>query len=40
MVFKLATQAERRWRKLNSVTMLAHVNRGVVFVDGVMAKAA
>lgn len=40
MVFKLATQAERRWRKLNSVTMLAHVIRGVVFVDGVMEKAA
>lgn len=40
MVFKLATQAERRWRKLNSVTMLAHVIQGVVFVDGVMEKAA
>jgi len=40
MVFKLATQAERRWRKLNSVPMLSHVIRGVVFVDGVMEKAA
>lgn len=40
MVFKLATQAERRWRKLNSVSMLAHVIQGVVFVDGVMEKAA
>jgi transposase-like protein len=40
MVFKLAMQAERHWRKLNSVQLLAHVIRGVVFTDGIMEKAA
>lgn len=40
MVFKLAMQAERHWRKLNSAQLLAHVIRGVVFTDGVMDKAA
>ena len=40
MVFKLATQAERHWRKLNGAQLLAHVIRGVVFTDGVMEKAA
>jgi putative transposase len=40
MVFKLALQAERHWRKLNSAQLLAHVIRGVVFTDGVMNKAA
>jgi len=40
MVFKLAKQAERHWRKLNSALLLAHVIRGVVFIDGVMEKAA
>jgi transposase-like protein len=40
MVFKLATQAERHWRKLNSAQLLAQVIRGVVFTDGVMEKAA
>ena len=40
MVFKLAMQAERHWRKLNSGQLLAHVIRGVVFTDGVMDTAA
>lgn len=40
MVFKLAKQAERHWRKLNSSQLLAHVIRGVVFTDGVMENAA
>ena len=40
MVFKLAKQAERHWRKLNGAQLLAHVIRGVVFTDGVMEKAA
>jgi transposase-like protein len=40
MVFKLAKQAERHWRKLNSAQLLAHVIRGVVFTDGVMENAA
>jgi len=40
MVFKLAKQAERHWRKLNSAQLLAHVIRGVVFTDGLMENAA
>jgi transposase-like protein len=40
MVFKLAMQAERHWRKLNGAELLDHVIRGVVFTDGVMKKAA
>ena len=40
MVFKLATQAERHWRKLNATPLLSHVIRGVVFIDGVMDKVA
>ena len=40
MVFKLAEQAERHWRKLNGFHFLAQVIQGVVFKDGVLAKAA
>jgi N-glycosylase/DNA lyase len=40
MVFKLAMQAERHWRKLNSFHFLAQVIQGVVFKDGVLPKAA
>ena len=40
MVFKLAIQAERHWRKLNRSQLLAHVIRGVKFIDGMMKKAA
>ncbi|MBM3284382.1 MAG: IS256 family transposase [Candidatus Aminicenantes bacterium] len=40
MVFKLALEAERHWRKLNGSQILAVVIRGVRFVDGVMKKAA
>jgi putative transposase len=40
MVFKLATQAERHWRKLNGHHLLAHVIRGIVFNDGVLPEAA
>jgi putative transposase len=40
MVFQLATQAERRWRRLRSAQLLAHVIRGVVFTDGVLKIAA
>jgi putative transposase len=40
MVYKLASQAEKRWRKLNNASMLAHVIRDVAFIDGVMEKAA
>jgi hypothetical protein len=40
MVFKLATQAERHWRKLNGHHLLAHVIRGIIFNDGVLPEAA
>jgi transposase-like protein len=40
MVFKLATQAERHWRKLNSAELLANVVEGIKFIDGVMEKTA
>jgi hypothetical protein len=40
MAFKLAEQAERHWRKLNSFHLLAQVIQGVVFKDGVLPKAA
>jgi hypothetical protein len=39
MVFKLAKEAERHWRKLNSSELLAKVVEGVKFIDGVMEKA-
>jgi transposase-like protein len=34
MVFKLAQQAEKRWRKLNGSALLSDVLAGVVFIDG------
>jgi len=40
MVFQLARQAERHWRKLNGAELLARVITGIKFVDGVMEKAA
>ena len=40
MVFKLAKEAERHWRKLNGSELLAEVVVGVKFIDGVMEKAA
>ncbi len=40
MVYKLAEQAERHWRKLNKHEFVALVIQGVKFVDGVMKKAA
>lgn len=39
MVFKLAQQAEKRWRRLNRSDMIQDVIAGVLFVDGVK-KAA
>jgi putative transposase len=39
MVFKLAEQAQKRWRRLNGSALLAEVRNGVLFVDGVK-KAA
>jgi putative transposase len=40
MVYKLAEQAEKHWRRLNKHEYLTLVIQGVQFVDGVMAKAA
>ena len=40
MVYKLADQAARHWRKLNKHELLELVIAGVPFVDGVRAKAA
>ena len=34
MVFKLATQAERHWRRLNSHTLITHLIDGDTFADG------
>jgi len=40
MVFKLAREAERRWRKLNAHHLIAKVTEGVVFEDGIEKLAA
>jgi len=40
MVFKLASAAERRWRKLNGYQLIAKVIEGVKFVDGELKKDA
>ena len=34
MVFKLALEAEKKWRRLNGHPMLAKVIEGVRFTDG------
>jgi transposase-like protein len=40
MVFKLAIEAEKRWRRLNGYQLLAKVIEGVKFEDGELKKAA
>ena len=40
MVFKLATQAEKHWRRLNGYKLIPQVLQGVKFVDGVLKNAA
>lgn len=40
MVFKLAREAEKHWRKLNKHELVTKVIEGVKFVDGIMEKAA
>jgi len=40
MVFKLARQAEKRWRKLNGTNQLLLLSQGKTFVDGIMQEAA
>ena len=34
MVFKLATQAKRHWRRLNSHQLITHLIDGDIFADG------
>lgn len=40
MVFKLALEAEKRWRRLNGSQLIAKVIEGVKFVDGELEEAA
>ena len=40
MVFKLATQAEKHWRRINGYQLIAKVIEGATFVDGELKKAA
>ena len=40
MVFKLAEQAQKRWRKLNKHEQFMLLIQGVKFVDGIQEKAA
>ena len=40
MVYKLATEAEKHWRRLNGHKLIVKVIEGVGFVDGIMQEAA
>lgn len=40
MVFKLATQAEKHWRRINGYELISKVIEGVQFVDGLLKEAA
>jgi len=40
MVFKLATQADKHWRRINGYPLVAPVIEGVRFVDGELERAA
>jgi putative transposase len=40
MVFKLATQAEKHWRRINGYQLISKVIEGVQFVDGLLKEAA
>ena len=40
MVFKLARQAEKHWRRLNGYQLIPHLIEGVQFDDGIMNTAA
>jgi len=40
MVFKLAAEAEKHWRKLNKHELILKILEGVKFVDGLMQMAA
>lgn len=40
MVFKLVQEAQRTWKKIKGYRLLTHVINNVLFVDGIMKKAA
>ena len=40
MVFKLATEAQKHWRKLNGYKLIPKVLKGATFVDGVLKNVA
>ena len=40
MVYKLAKQAEKHWRRLNKSELITLVIQGVEFIDGIMKEAA
>jgi transposase-like protein len=40
MVFKLATEAEKHWRRINGYKLISKVMEGVQFVDGLLKEAA
>ena len=40
MVYKLAREAEKHWRRLNGSKLILEVLRGTPFIDGEMKKAA
>lgn len=40
MVFKLATQAEKHWRRLNGYELIPKVIQGIKFKDGLLEEAA
>ena len=40
MVYKLATEAEKKWQRLHGSQWLAKVVEGAQFIDGVMKEAA
>ena len=40
MVFKLAAQAQKHWRRLNGHHLIPNVIQGVKFIDGILEKAA
>jgi putative transposase len=40
MMFKLAQAAQKKWRRLNGHTHIAHLLEGKIFIDGIMQDAA
>jgi len=40
MVFKLASEAQKRWRRIDGYQLIVKLLQGVKFEDGVAAEAA